>query len=122
MHEPLQITIEQCEETDILQLCGALSREGAAKLQCAALLLLEHGHRRLVIDFERVTFIDSAGIGVVLQLNAECRGNRGRLALAGAASSVADILRQITRSLVLKFYPDAHAARRDLCENVPFCS
>ncbi len=47
----------------------------------------------LVIDVSGLTFMDSAGIGVILGRYRKCRAHRGRMAVAGAAGGVLRVLR-----------------------------
>jgi anti-anti-sigma factor len=116
--EPLTCDVEQRDAALVIRLGGALARDSAAEIQHVFLQHLERGSHRLIVDFDRVTFIDSTGIGILLQLNAECRNAGGQLALTGASSAVANVIRQATRNLIIKFYADIAAALRHV-ENVP---
>ena len=42
---------------------------------------MREGHTRLLIDLSDVSFIDSSGLGVLLTINKQLGGRRGRLAV-----------------------------------------
>ena len=51
-----------------------------------------YGARHLVLDFSRVTFMDSAGIGVVLGRYKKMKAAGGQVILAGCSPKVESIL------------------------------
>ena len=70
---------------------------------------IERGERRIALDFERVTFLDSGGLGALLSLVRLLEGG-GYLALCGCTAPVAEILRLTRLDRVFDFYRTSEEA------------
>lgn len=58
----------------------------------------------VLIDFRDVSFIDSAGIGILVRLLTRARAARGDLKLCAVSSHIRDILRSTKLNTILKAY------------------
>jgi anti-anti-sigma factor len=65
---PLSFDVLRDGEEARLNVAGEIDMATAPALEEAALALLEERPRRLVLDFSRVPFCDSSGIGVLVRL------------------------------------------------------
>jgi anti-sigma B factor antagonist len=63
---------------------GEIDLHTAPKLWEALAPLIEHGHRRVVLDLARVEFIDSSGISVIIRAYKQLAPNGGTLILRSA--------------------------------------
>jgi anti-sigma B factor antagonist len=106
----LSFRVERNGASVIVPLYGSLTRDDTYPLISECMALIRRGERRLILDFENVKFIDSAGIGMLLMLSAECQQAGGRMGLSGSSSAVAEILNNVTRNLIFKLYQNAAAA------------
>jgi len=70
--------------------------------------------RDMVFDLERVTFIDSSGLGVILGRYRKVKENGGRVAIVGAAPRVNRILKLSGITLLIPVYPALTTALKDL--------
>jgi anti-sigma B factor antagonist len=76
----LTLADEPVEEgTHLLAPSGEVDVVTAPKLGRRLLALLEEGKRRLVVDLSDITFIDSAGIGVLLNARRQICHRHGEL-------------------------------------------
>lgn len=114
MKKQFRFSVERGERVVLLRLEGGIAQEATSRLQTVMQKLINKGWHYLLVDFEKVYFIDSTAIGMLLMFNAECRRVGGRLGLCGAASPVADILQVTTRNLVFGFYPDARTGAAEM--------
>jgi anti-sigma B factor antagonist len=54
--------------------------------------LLQQGHRKLVIDLGAVSYVDSAGLGQLVQIHATTKNHGGSLRLANVTKRLKDLL------------------------------
>lgn len=72
--------------------------------------LLAQGNRQLVLDFSRVEFIDSTGLGDLAGLRAAAVKAGGNLKLAGLSKRLHDLLTLTRMDLVFEIFPTADEA------------
>lgn len=70
--------------------------------------------RRVMLDMERVEFLDSSGIGWLLSMNRQFREQGGALALHSVPPLVANALKLLRLDEVLTIADDAREAERSL--------
>ena len=79
---------------------------------------LQKGVRKIVIDLEHVSYIDSAGVGII----AFCFGKASQLgaqfSVAGTDARVTDVFRITRLDQVVTFFPDVDAACAALSASV----
>jgi len=80
---------------------------------------IKQGSRKLVLDFSRLSFMDSAGIGVLAMCVAIMEREGGKLVVAGATGHVEQVLELTHLNRLLGMYPDAASAHRALAELPP---
>jgi anti-sigma B factor antagonist len=80
---------------------------------------LKNGVRKIVIDLAHVSYIDSAGVGII----AFCFGKSSQLgaqfAVAAADPRVMDVFRITRLDQVVTFFPDVDSACAALSASVP---
>ena len=54
--------------------------------------LLQQGHKKIVIDLGSVSYVDSAGLGQLVQIHATTRNHGGALRLANVTKRLKDLL------------------------------
>ena len=75
---------------------------------------VDRGLRKLVLDFSGLNYIDSAGIGFVAVCVSMLEQAGGRIAIAGAAGQVKELLTLTHVDRVVSIYPDLPSARSAL--------
>jgi anti-anti-sigma factor len=74
--------------------------------------LISAGERRLLIDLSTVTYVDSATIGCLMNLQREAAAAGGALKLAGVQKRVETMLAMTGAHDVLEVHPDEPSAIR----------
>jgi anti-sigma B factor antagonist len=77
----------------VLAVDGEVDVYSAHLLHEALLPLPAAGHRLVVLDLSRLTFVDSSGLGVIVGGVKRARAARGGLALVGVPDHVLKVLR-----------------------------
>lgn len=70
--------------------------------------LLERGEQKIVFNFEKVQYIDSAGLGVLVKCRNKARASQGVLKLATLPKGIRDLMR-ITKLISLFEISDSEA-------------
>jgi anti-sigma B factor antagonist len=83
-------------KSQVLVIAGEIDRDTRAVLREAADRALQDGPDLLVLDLAGVTFCDSSGLSLFVDLYRQREADSGRVALAAASPSLRDMLR-ITR-------------------------
>lgn len=96
----------------VLSLGGFLAQLEVYKLKNVIDALLKSGKYLVILDLCRLQFIDSAGIGTLIQLRGECLKAHGQLMVVEAqAAQVHDALHTAAIDKMIEFYPTLDAAR-----------
>lgn len=77
----MSFSVSQRGETVVVSVEGQLVVANRRQLKQAVLDEIDRGGRRFVIDFANASYIDSAGLGVLVSLSKKIRENRGQLLL-----------------------------------------
>ena len=70
--------------------------------------------RTLIVDFRGVPYIDSAGVGLIVNIHVSCENSGRRLALVGVIDRVLTIFKAIRVDQVLTLFPSVEAAQAGL--------
>jgi anti-anti-sigma factor len=72
--------------------------------------LLQQGKLRVIFDLSDLSYIDSAGVGMVVTCFHKLKQCGGTLRLAGATGTVKAILKMVNIHQVIQFFPTVEAA------------
>ena len=85
---------EAMEQTLIIHLPEELDHHNCKNLRYETdLLMAENYIHRLVFDFSRTTFMDSSGIGILLNRYKQMKGGRGSVSFYGASPQILRVLK-----------------------------
>jgi anti-anti-sigma factor len=76
--------------------------------------LMAGGDRKVIIDLSKVTYVDSATIGCLMDLYRQATAAGGALTLAGVQKRVETMLTMTGAHNFLKIFPDEASALRSL--------
>lgn len=68
--------------------------------------LVQHGHRKVAIDLADVTYVDSAGLGELVQANSTAKDNGGSMKLFRAGARIHELLVITRLTTILGVYDD----------------
>ena len=72
--------------------------------------LIEGGAKKLILDLSELTYIDSAGIGMLMNTWGQSNKAGGKLAVAGATGPVAETFSIVHLDRVVSVHPDVASA------------
>lgn len=78
----MNYTVKKANDVTIFEVEGTLIVGNRQELKQRMLEELEAGARKVLVDFERTTYIDSSGLGVLVSLAKKIRETGGDLRLA----------------------------------------
>jgi anti-sigma B factor antagonist len=109
----LQVSVEHVDGVARCVIGGEVDMATTPQLRDELLGLVGEGHRHLVLDVSGVPFLDSTGLGVLMEVHRRLRDNDGAVALVGARPALIRLLTITNLSRALPVYrsvEDASAA------------
>ena len=110
----LQIEESKEGEVAVLRIAGRLDAVTAPDLEQKLNGLVSGGCAELVVDFERLEMIVSAGLRVFLSFAKKCKKSGGRLALCRMQPVVFDIFKISGFTEILAIFPTREEAIRSV--------
>lgn len=98
------------DTADILSLVGDLDLASAPRFVSQAAEALRNGARRLLVELEGVSFVDSAGLAALLNVLRRATAQRAGMVLVGARPQVLDVLAQTRLDREFAFAPSIEEA------------
>ena len=109
------VSLRQAHGAVVADIVGKIAlAEGTGLLRDTIHDFLEHGHNRILLNLERVDFIDSAGLGELVRTHASVRSRGGQLKLVHPSANVHQLLRITKLDHVLEIEQDEERALRSL--------
>jgi anti-anti-sigma factor len=114
----VQYSAQQMDpDITVLNLAGQLSLGNRlSEIEYDVKNRIQQGARKLLVDLTQLTYIDSAGLGTIAVLAGSVGRAGGKLAIAGAAGKVLEVMEITNLNKVLCLCADVAAARAALSE------
>lgn len=106
----MDIRVQQSKQMSIVLIAGSLDALTAGRASECLTELISKGEKYLVLDLNKVDFMSSAGLRVILGALKACRQQGGDLSLAAAQPGVARVLKMSGFVNILNFYESADEA------------
>jgi len=107
----LNFSMRQVEGVVILDLSGRIALgETSSELHLNLRSLVDEGQRRVIINLEKVTGIDSSGLGTLVAGYATLEKNGGQLKLTNISPKVAELMTITKLYTVFEIFDDEQAA------------
>jgi len=94
----------------IVKLAGEVDMSQSPSVHQALVEVLEKQPKRLVIDLTEVSYMDSSGVGILVDALRRVRVNGGKVALAGVAPRVLSVLQITKLDQFFEIHPTLHEA------------
>ena len=90
----MQIEQQAAGDVAVIKITGdiTLNQGGDVLLKDKVQSLLQQGHKKIVLDLGGVSYVDSAGLGQLVQIHATTKNNGGSLRLANVTKRLKDLL------------------------------
>ena len=117
MEQALSIKSEVHPPLAIVRLSGWLAMLEVYKLRSFSETLFEEGTKYVVLDLSKITHIDSAGIGIIVQISRSCSKVGGHLNLVRPAQGhVQRVLEVTSLDQAIMFFNDVDSALGEMNE------
>jgi anti-sigma B factor antagonist len=110
----LQLSSRAGRGCTVVWVSGELDRDTRAQLQDTLLDVVDAGARQVVLDFTAVTFMDSSGLGLLVDVWKALRDKGGRLCLAAVQEPVRNVLVLSAVDQVVDVYDSVQAAEDEM--------
>jgi len=100
----------RAESWHVLVLQGELDLDSAPDLRRALLDAINQGHHMIVVDLTEATFIDSSGLGVLVNALRRLHGVDGELRVAAGRRSITTAIEMSGLDKLLGLFPDVDSA------------
>ncbi len=108
----MELHIEEVEHNVlIVAVDGGLDGTTAPQLTQGLEKMLSAGMNQIILDFSKVSFISSLGIGTLITLHRRMKKRGGDVKLASLQGVVWEVLRTARLDSLLEIYPDVNRAR-----------
>ena len=87
----LDVETSNRDGADVVTLRGEIDVYTAPRLRQALVDLIDAGSRNVVIDMERVDFLDSTGLGVLVEALKRAKGNDAELSIVATQDKILKI-------------------------------
>jgi anti-sigma B factor antagonist len=95
----------------VLELTGRITMgSDSQKIEWGLAELLKGNQKKVIFDLTEVTFLDSAGIGILMMCHARLKKAGGALRIAGAQGMVEATLDMTSVNKIVSLYPTAAEA------------
>ena len=106
----MNLRTTQLDGSAVIRLDGRFTASCAPLLRNAVSDLVGAGTAKIVVDLERLDFIDSSGLGALIGCLKTTRVAGGDLRIAAVPASVKSVLRMTNLDRVLRSYPTPETA------------
>jgi len=72
--------------------------------------LIKNNHNRIVIDLSKITYLDSAGLGVLVKSSGSVKQAAGKLLLAAPSEQVLNVIKLTSLDSILAIKPTVDEA------------
>ena len=111
----LSLVTEKSGDIPVLVPMGRIDGSTAAMFQDALLKLVDEGGGPIVVDFEKVDYISSAGLRALLLVAKRLQANDGKLALCGMRDHIFEVFKISGFNEILAIHP----TRQDAIDELP---
>jgi anti-anti-sigma factor len=101
----LAISLKNHQGYSVLTLVGKFTSANTAEIQKAAQCALGVGNKNFIMDFAKISVLDSDGLGCVMAVKKLFEGLGGKVCLASASSNILTLLNSCSASKVLTILP-----------------
>ena len=106
----LSLTTRNEGERSVIEVGGEIDVYTAPKLRETLISLVDNGRYHLVVDLEKVDFLDSTGLGVLVGGLKRVRTHDGSLSLVCTSERLLKVFRITGLTKVFDIHPDVESA------------
>lgn len=108
--EEFSIRNKQKENIDILYLEGFLDAHTSVELESFLDKLIAEGKFKIIVNFEKLSYISSAGLGVFMAFIETARNNSGDIKLCSMSEKIYNIFDMLGFPILFEIYKEENSA------------
>jgi anti-sigma B factor antagonist len=116
MPNPFSVTTDTEDNFAVVRLDGAVDAHTAPQFEEAVQKIIDDGTNNIVVDCEKLTYISSAGLGVVMGFIEEVRDAGGDIKICGLSEKVKQPFEILGFESLFHFCPDVASAKDKFSE------
>lgn len=106
----MQTQVEKANGVAVLSLEGEINVTNSMKLRETLIKVVNEGLNKVLVDFEKVTFIDSSGLAVLIEMVKLLKEKSGKLALSNVNKQIRGIFEITKVHKLIDIYDNREAA------------
>ena len=110
----MEIIREEQDEISILKPLGRLDSNTSAKFEEELSGVISHGPRNLVVDFEGLDYISSAGLRVLLKAAKEIKRGEGKIVICSMNDYIKEVFEIAGFVSIFPIFPTRDSALEEL--------
>ena len=95
----------------IISADGGIDKQTSKEFVNQLLKLIESGVTKIIVDCQKLTYISSWGLGVLLRLHERAKTAGGEVKIANVHSRIVSVLNVTHLNKIFGIYPDVNRAR-----------
>jgi anti-sigma B factor antagonist len=111
-------TIRQVGQVSVVEVSGKLTSFESGALRGSIAKLLKEGRKQILLNLRGLTYLDSSGIGELVQTYMSVIRGGGEMKVVGLSDKVEEILKITQLYQVFQEFQDEQAALRSFPDNV----
>lgn len=108
--EEFSINTKRHDNIEILNLIGFLDAHTSVELENYLEKLINEGKYKIVVNFEKLSYISSAGLGVFMAFIETARENSGDIKLCGMTDKIYNIFDMLGFPILFEIYKEEDSA------------
>lgn len=108
--EEFSINTKHLENIDILYLNGFLDAHTSVELENCLEKLISEGKYKIIVNFEKLSYISSAGLGVFMAFIETARNNAGDIKLCSMSDKIYNIFDMLGFPILFEIYKEENSA------------
>ncbi|MCK4947059.1 MAG: STAS domain-containing protein [Candidatus Aureabacteria bacterium] len=106
----MKINIDKDGDVFICRLKGEITFSNSPELRKSFIKLIDEQARKLILDLEKVTYMDSSGLATLVEILQKLKSSGGQLKLANLQEMVKSVFEITKLEQMFEFYPEARQA------------
>lgn len=110
----MQYEVDDLGKFKVIHVIGNITPDvGTKMLEDSVSELMENGHHDFVFNLEKVTYLDSAGIGIFIHCLCDVKENNGSIQIIAEDNQVCEVLSMVGVDRLIKIYTSEEDFKTD---------
>lgn len=106
----MEAQVEEKGEITVVRLEGRLDAHSSPQLEKQLQSIIDSGHFKFILNFEKIDYLSSAGMRLMLAITKKLKGLEGKLVACRMHEEVLDVIKMAGFNQVIEIYPTEEEA------------